>query len=102
QIRGRTAKGLVCIISEERKWLFQFSFVLLGKELGASAGHNYRVAFFPRLIGTSLARRWAVRFRAAARDAFFARAERSWAVIVSRLRLPPIEPIPAIARRRRS
>ncbi len=36
--------------------------------------------------------RAAVRFRAAASDAFFARAERSSGVMVSRLRLPPIFP----------
>src|SRR5260370_12695883 len=40
----------------------------------------------------SRAKRSAVRFFAAARDAFLARAERSSAVIVSRLRLPPILP----------
>ena len=40
----------------------------------------------------SRAIRSAVRFFAAASDAFFARAERSSAVMVSRLRLPPILP----------
>jgi hypothetical protein len=38
----------------------------------------------------------AVRFLAAARDAFLARAERSSDVIVTRLRLPPLEPSWAI------
>jgi len=53
-------------------------------------------AFFSR------SRRSAVRFLAAAVAAIFARAERSSGVIVSRLRLPPLEPIAAIACRRRA
>jgi hypothetical protein len=40
----------------------------------------------------SRASRAAVRFFAATSDAFFARADRSFAVMVSRLRLPPILP----------
>src|ERR1700722_7367047 len=63
---------------------------------GPIAGH-----FFSR-FRPSLARRSAVRFFAAAVAAFFARADRSSAVIVSRLRLPPLEPIAAIACRMRS
>jgi hypothetical protein len=47
--------------------------------------------FFAR-SARSRARRAAVRLRAAASDAFLARAERSSGVIVSRLRLPPILP----------
>ena len=56
--------------------------------------------FSPRFLGVfaagarfaarSLARRAAVRFWAAAADAFFARADRSSGVMVSRLLLPPI------------
>ena len=52
------------------------------------AGLSYRFAFLPCLVDASRARRWAVRLRAAASDAFFARADRSAAVIVSKLRLP--------------
>ena len=44
------------------------------------------------LAEASLARRSAVRFAAATMDAFLARSDRSSAVIVSRLRLPPILP----------
>ena len=50
----------------------------------------------------SRSRRSAVRFFAAAVAAIFARAERSSGVMVSRLRLPPLEPIAAIACRIRS
>jgi hypothetical protein len=50
--------------------------------------------FFARLAS---ANRFAVRFFAAAIDAFLARAERSSGVIVSRLRFPPFAPICAIA-----
>jgi hypothetical protein len=45
-----------------------------------------------RLAVLSLANRAAVRFFAAAMAAFFARADRSSGVMVSRLRLPPILP----------
>src|SRR5580700_4631048 len=45
----------------------------------------------------SLAKRSAVLFFAAAIAAFLALAERSSGVMVSRLRLPPFEPIAAIA-----
>ncbi len=58
----------------------------------ASAGY-LPFCFFP----ASPARRSAVRFFAAAADAFFARAERSAGVMVTRLRFPPFEPIAAIA-----
>src|ERR1043166_8693732 len=47
--------------------------------------------FLARLA--SAARRFSVRFFAAASDAILARAERSSGVMVSRLRLPPFEPI---------
>jgi hypothetical protein len=46
--------------------------------------------------------RASVRFFAAASDAFFARAERSSGVMVSRLRLPPREPMSAITCRTKS
>ena len=45
----------------------------------------------------AFANRFSVRFLAAARDAFRARATRSARVIVSRLRFPPFAPIWAIA-----
>jgi hypothetical protein len=57
------------------------------------------VIFFAGLVFAVDARRFSVRFFAAASDAFFARAERSSGVMVSRLRLPPREPMAAIARR---
>jgi hypothetical protein len=53
---------------------------------------NYRLAFFARLIDASRARRAAVRLRAAASEAFFARAERSSAVIFFAAFLPPSLP----------
>jgi hypothetical protein len=49
-------------------------------------------ALFAGLASRSAASRFAVRFFAAARDAFFARAVRSSEVMVSRLRFPPILP----------
>jgi len=58
----------------------------------------WRFYRFPvTFASASAARRFAVRFFAAASDAFFARADRSSAVIVERLRLPPFDPIAAIA-----
>ena len=63
------------------------------RPIGASSQIHFPL---PRFLGTldfsSLARRAAVRFSAAAMDAFVARAERSSAVMVSRLRFPPILP----------
>jgi hypothetical protein len=53
------------------------------------------LAHFFVLVGLflrSAASRFSVRFFAAASEAFFALAERSSGVIVSRLRLPPILP----------
>src|SRR5215831_10904954 len=55
-------------------------------------GSRHLASRFGRLLAASRARRSAVRFAAAAVDAFLARAERSSGVIVSRLRLPPILP----------
>lgn len=55
-----------------------------------SPHHFLRLAFFPR------ASRSAVRFFAAASDAFLARALRWAGVMVSKLRLPPRDPISAI------
>jgi hypothetical protein len=51
--------------------------------------------FFP-FRARSAAKRFSVRFAAAASDAFLARAVRSSGVIVFRLRLPPFDPIAAI------
>lgn len=48
-------------------------------------------------LALTFVNRFLARFLAAARDAFFARATRSARVMVSRLRLPPFEPICAIA-----
>src|SRR5271156_2105841 len=80
----------------------------------ASVSHGYRSNESTRNNGGYLrfvalsrltpafARRFAVRCSAAAMDAFLARAELSSGVMVSRLRLPPREPIAAIPFRIRS
>jgi len=66
--------------------------------MSESLGRMHRAGGMTRPVHLRLAacrsrsNRSAVRFFAAARDAFFARAERSSAVIVSRLFLPPILP----------
>lgn len=70
--------------------------------MGASARHFPLARSAVRLRARSRANRSAVRLRAAACDAFLARAARASGVIVSRLRLPPREPISAITSRIRS
>jgi hypothetical protein len=65
----------------------------------------YFFALFARLLAKlagSLANWSAIRFFAAASDAFLARAELSSAVIVSRLRFPPFAPISRVTPRSRA
>jgi hypothetical protein len=60
--------------------------------LRQQSGYFRFAAFFAGLASASAAKRCSVRFFAAASDAFLALADRSSAVMVSRLRLPPILP----------
>lgn len=55
-------------------------------------GHGFLVGFFAGLAVASLARRSAVRLRAAANDAFLARAVRSDGVMLRAATFPPCLP----------
>jgi hypothetical protein len=88
----RTLIRLIPVPRRARPWPWAFFH-----RHGPGDRSYLRFAFLADLVARSAARRLAVRFCAAAVDAFLAREVRSSAVMVSRLRLPPLEPIAAIA-----
>lgn len=95
---------MVVLLRNHPKKIYVFEFMqrLAGVPPLDNSRTSYAFAFFAFLLARSLANRSAVRFFAAALDAFFARADRSSAVMVSRLRFPPFAPIAPITCRIRS